>query len=187
MTVPPFPKIDGVEFRLIPGRTGYAASSDGKIWSCRVSDRWHQNAVRDEWRALKVTVRKTCGRHFVDLTENRVTRHHRVSKLIAEAFIGRVPDGYVVAHYPDRDLGNNNASNLRIVTAQENVDHRKEHGTNLVGSKHHRSVLTEDIVGKIRKLHAQGASVLDMAKMFGLDKSTLHLAISGRTWKHVDA
>ena len=58
-------------------------------------------------------------------------------------------------------------------------------GSGLQGEAHGRSKLTEDMVMAARRLVRQGASLLDIAATFGVDKSTLSRAVSGKTWSHL--
>lgn len=46
--------------------------------------------------------------------------------------------------------------------------------------------LTEDVVREIRRLHAVGAvKQIDIARRFGVNRSTVYGVISGRIWKEV--
>jgi hypothetical protein len=184
MIYPEFPTYPGVEFRIIPGYVGYAASDNGIIWSCRKSDRW-RDSFYDHWRPLRVKVRKQCGRHFVDLTKDKITKHHRVSKLVALTFIGAVPKGYVVAHYPDKSLSNNSAANLKIVTESENSRHRLEHGTLAQGGQSHLAKLTDEIAILVRDLYDQGFPVNALSKLVGCCRHTVMNIGKRRTFKHL--
>ena len=61
------------------------------------------------------------------LWSNAKSRLLFVHRLVAEAFIGPVPDGYVVDHI-DNDPQNNAVENLQIITAKENINRQEEFG-----------------------------------------------------------
>jgi len=56
-------------------------------------------------------------------------RNLRAARLVAAAFIGDIPSGYVVDHI-DRIRQNDNVDNLRIVTQSENSQNRKYYDRN---------------------------------------------------------
>lgn len=54
------------------------------------------------------------------------------------------------------------------------------------GEQHYRAVLTEEIVLEARKLHSEGWSNRRIADKYAVNINTIHLAITGMTWKHID-
>lgn len=50
-------------------------------------------------------------------------KNYRIHRLVVEAFIGPIPEGFEVDHI-DRDRSNNDVTNLRIVTHSENCRNR---------------------------------------------------------------
>ena len=60
------------------------------------------------------------GYKIVSLCNNGIRKNHYVHRLVAEAFIGIVPEGFVINH-KDHNRGNNNVDNLEIVTQADNV------------------------------------------------------------------
>jgi hypothetical protein len=55
-----------------------------------------------------------------------------------------------------------------------------------VGEKHWCSVLTEDKVREMRRLHAQGVGRGTLAKQFGVSLSAAGQVVDRKSWKHVD-
>lgn len=53
-------------------------------------------------------------------------KHKYVHQLVAEAFIGKAPDGFQVNH-KDENKSNNCASNLEWVTASQNINYGTRH------------------------------------------------------------
>ena len=54
-------------------------------------------------------------------------KHYTVHSLVAMLFIGERPDGFVIDHI-DRDKLNNNVSNLRYITNQQNQFNKNSKG-----------------------------------------------------------
>lgn len=95
---------------------------------------------------------------------------------------GEAPRSHQAAH----SCGNRGCVSplhLRWATNAENYADMWGHGTVPIGERHGKSVLTEDIVRKARNLHASGGySVQELANMFEVQRTTLGMAISRRTW-----
>lgn len=53
------------------------------------------------------------------------------------------------------------------------------------GSANFASKLTEKDVVKARSAHKKGASVTDLAEKYGVNKSTMSLALRRKTFRHV--
>jgi hypothetical protein len=58
----------------------------------------------------------------VNLYRDGKPQHFYVHRLVAEAFIGPIPEGFEVNH-KDGCKTNANADNLEIVTARQNIQH----------------------------------------------------------------
>lgn len=65
---------------------------------------------------------------FKPRNNGRRSKRYLVHRLVAKAFIGEIPDGYVVEHL-DGDPSNNHVSNLKISTQSENIRTALTHGT----------------------------------------------------------
>jgi hypothetical protein len=158
---PPFPVIDGVEFRHCPSWPGYAADTSGNIWSC-VHRKWTwkqrmPTLGRLGYWELRVTDTKT-GKLFL----------RRVHTLVCEAFHGPKPDGLECCHN-DGSRNNNVPSNLRWDTRgsnqQDAIQMGTFHGNSQRGECHGHTKLTNDAVRDIRRI---GGSMLlrEIAAMF---------------------
>lgn len=62
------------------------------------------------------------GYLIVSLNKNNKRKNHYIHRLVAEHFIGKIDEGYVINH-KDYDKYNNTADNLEIVTQKENIIH----------------------------------------------------------------
>jgi len=54
------------------------------------------------------------------------------------------------------------------------------------GAEHYRSKLTADKVRAARALHKQGRKVEWLAKFYRVAKSTMHSALTRKTWAHIE-
>lgn len=122
-----------------------------------------------------------------------------VHRLVAEAFLGAIPEGHQVNHI-DGDKHNNHSSNLEYVTPKENMQHAVRTGLFPGGEKHYArkdptraprgSVLgighlvEEDII-EIRRMYATGARVKDIAMAFRVTPATISKIHKRQTWRHV--
>jgi hypothetical protein len=149
----------------------------------------------------------------VQLASPQSQRRAYVHHLIAEAFIGARPKGWVVNHI-DGDKTNNAIVNLEYVTAQENVQHalragRRHRGPSMpprpkkgpqVGDAHWSrrtperiargermggSKLTENDVRGMHVLRALGATVQSIADVVGVSLGQACRILRGERWAHV--
>ncbi len=180
-----------VEYRTLPEYPGYRIGDDGTVWSCRTRKGVGKNGkgsgfvFSDTWKMLSPAVH--CGKylHVVLTTQAGIESTQTVHKLVLLAFIGPCPEGMECRHLDG--VGNNNRlSNLAWGTHAENEADRKHHGTDNQGERHGMSKLTADKVREIRTLYAAGGeSYYSLGTKFGVTYSTIHEAITRKTWKHV--
>ena len=89
------------------------------------------------------------GYYRVVLSLYGAKKYIKVHTVIAEQFIGDIPDGMVVNH-KDGNIHNNDVSNLEIVTVKENTQHA--HRTGLTSSEKPVNVLHN---GKVYNFNSQ--------------------------------
>lgn len=158
--------------RQINGYPNYKVSAKGAIISTRGLRKTHVNPH---------------GYHQVDLWKDGKSKTFRVHTLVAQAYIGDRPKGYVVNHKDGNKL-NNHWTNLEYVTSRENTLHA--HRTGLAkgrkGVKHHKARLNPDKVRQIRKLYAAGGETFyTLADRFGVADTTISGVVNRHTWKHI--
>lgn len=159
----------------------YEASNLGRI---RSMDRMVPVIVRGK-RAMRRQVGKvlSCvdnGSGYRTLQLGKGNRYY-VHRLVAEAFLGQIPEGMWVCHN-DGNPANNSAENLRYDTAKNNEADKKKHGTRKP-EKSHLAVLTELQVRAIRELRASFPQS-DLAKIFGVSQPTISRVLSGSCWSN---
>lgn len=101
-----------MEIKVIPSLTGYGASRDGTIWSCRNRKNWRPMTPSSDKDGYKLLIIRTKEKCF----------SRKIHRLIVEAFIGEIPEGLCVNH-KDGNKANNNLDNLEVVTHLENMRH----------------------------------------------------------------
>lgn len=173
------------EYRVLKEYPGYRVGSDGSIWSCRKPS-GPKALIGTEWKRLAQIINSS-GRPVITLMLPKGKKKIRpIHQLVLEAFVGPRPDGMVARHFPDRNMLNNNLSNLMWGTHKENADDRRMHGTTCQGEKHHSASLTEEIVLEIRKSRTgKLGEVLALAKKYGVGRHSITNVVKGRTWKHL--
>lgn len=112
-----------------------------------------------------------------------------VHVLVADAWIGPCPDGLEINHR-DGDKHNNAVDNLEYVTHAQNQAHAKnvlgKWSNMLKGENHPNHKLTAKQVYYIKlSLRDKLMSYPELAEMYDVDKETIYMIASGRTWKHV--
>jgi hypothetical protein len=114
----------------------------------------------------------------------------KVHRLVTEAFIGPIPEGYHVNHI-NGIKDDNRIDNLEIVTAQYNVIHgfealgRVGRNTNPAkGSSHGNALLNEQSVREIRASYPSKTS-RELAAKHNVSVSSIQGIVSRRSWKHV--
>jgi len=127
--------------------------------------------------------KNACGRYVTaTLYKNGKTKSYLVHRLVAETFIGRIPDGGVVCHKDD--VGTNNfLENLYIGTQKDNASDVRKNNNNInVNAK----LRIEDVVF-IRKMKgiATRKEIVEMLDI-DIDVSTVSDIQRRKTWKHID-
>src|SRR5262249_11235252 len=159
-------------WREVPGSPGYLVSHRGDIMSLK----------RNRLLAQAETKR---GYLAVNLYRDGRPKNFLVHRLVAAAFNGPIPVGYVVNHRNGLKA-DNRSSNLEICTPEENREHAKRHGLVRSGEQNARAKLTEEQVRTIRRLHAEGVSVRDIARRFDfVTERAIYLVVNRQSWTGV--
>ncbi len=173
------------EWRPVPGYEGlYDASSCGRIKSLpRVIQ--HKNGHKQN--APSVVLRQGIGSHgypTVTLSKGGTVKKRTVHSIIAEAFIGKRPDGFETRHL-DGNRRNCHTDNLKYGSHEQNQANRIAHGTDGRGQKNAMAKLSLDQVETIRAKAASGSDFHDLARTFDVAWATISDIIQRRTWRHV--
>ncbi len=170
----------------IPGYAGYGATRDGTIWSC-----WQQfgrpigwKVAEGKWRPLAVASRTDSYLTVAMwMSGKRVTR--TIHRLILITFVSGQPEGCEACH-GNGVRTDNRLENLRWDTRAANQRERRVHGTDMNGSKHPKAKLTESDIPKIFESQADGVSVAQIGRDFGVSHQTIRSVLRRETWKYAD-
>src|SRR2546425_4678741 len=130
------------------------------------------------------------GYPAICLYRSGVQRVLRVHRLVAEAFIGQIPDTMEINHLNGIRY-DNRIENLEITTRSGNLTHayrvlgRRGCGASLKGEAHPQSKFTSVDVIAIRTRSANGEGQSDLAREFGVHRQTIHHIVQRRIWKHL--
>jgi hypothetical protein len=109
-----------------------------------------------------------------------------IHKLVAEAFLGPRPVGYVCNH-KSGVKDDNRLANLEWVTPSTNNLHALANGlaTPTRGERHGRSKLRESQVIEILRLCRAGNRQADVARQFGVSTTAIYEIVHGMKWAHI--
>lgn len=162
-------------WRSVPGHSGYEVSDRGSVRSYRN----RQGHPIETPRVLSPGAVR--GYQQIKLGRSRQTKVHI---LVLEAFVGPRPEGMVCRHLDGNGM-NNQLSNLRWGTPEENYADRHLHGTHNTGSRNGRATVSEADVVAIRKRIAAGEKHAAIAQDFGVTRGVVAHISAGRTWNSV--
>lgn len=99
---------------------------------------------------------------------NIARRTYRVHRLVLEAFVGPCPDGHQCCH-SNGNRADNRLSNLRWDTFMANIADRTLHGTENVGERNGRAVLSDEEAAQVRA-HRGWLSPAHLGEIFGIHR-----------------
>ena len=131
-----------------------------------------------EWQGS----RSTAGYGHIKV-DDRLTPAHRIAFTMAK---GPIPPGKIIMHSCDNRRCCNPA-HLSIGTKKENAADMLQKGraNKATGLRHHAAKLTPADIDQARALKARGVSLSAIGRQFGVDRTTVRNAITGRTWRSI--
>ena len=157
----------------------YQVSSDGEVM------RIGKGGAAIVGRILKPAT-DSDGYKRVALSKDGICVTKKLHRLVADALLGGIPNGYTVNHI-DGVKANNCVSNLEIVTRGENISHAFQviKTQNNKGENNGRANLTEADVSEIRKRLLSGENGAKIARDFNTTRHTISDIKRRKTWSHV--
>lgn len=169
--------IDSEAWRPVPGFPGYEVSDLGRIRSVK----------RKTPKVLK-TETDADGYQRIQLFRDGAYHHRNVHRLVALAFIGQPESASMVCCHRDNDPSNNKPSNLRWDTQAGNMADKKAHGTEQIGSRHPKSVISDERAAELKRLlkasHRRRGFLQKAAKASGVPYGIAADISRGKTWRH---
>lgn len=181
--------LNGEIWKPIPGFKGiYDVSNKGRVRSYYAYNcRWRVGKAETPQRILQRAPHRSGYQRFVLIDIDGNGREYAAHRLVMMAFIGPCPEGMEINHI-DGDRLNNNVENLEYCTRSDNAKHAYENDLweHPVGERNGRAKLTDRSVKTIRKKYEGGGYThRQLAKMFGVDRSTIGRIIARKDWKHI--
>ncbi len=161
-------------FKKIEGFENYSISSLGRVrrdvtvTNARAGYFLALVPTRDGYMAVALSRPKHKGKTAI------------VHRLVAAAFIGPIPEKYVVNH-KNGVRHDNRVENLEIITCSENVRHAYE----VLGRKPTRAKLAETEAEEIRIRADAGELLKDLADEYDITPAMVSNIVRGRAWKSV--
>lgn len=156
----------------IPGFEGYHVTENGEVFS-----RLGHSKI---WTPLKLCISK--GYKRVRLRHCFINVH----TLVLLAHRGEKPTPSHLCRHLDGDKTNNHVSNLAWGTSKENSDDTKRHGRRHCGEKVCFAKLNDENIKTIFEKFNQGASLIDLAKEFGVWRCNIVFILKRKIWSHVE-
>lgn len=150
-----------------------------------VKERFEEKFEEDEsgcwnWMAYKMPFG-----HGTFKIDGRMQLAHRVAY---QMYVGEIPEGICVCHHCDNPCCVN-PNHLFLGTQADNVQDCENKGRDVhrgsPGEKHGMAKLTEEQVRPIRKMWADGARNVDLAKRFGVSCATISRIVHYQHWKNI--
>lgn len=164
------------EWKPIPGFPGYEASSLGRIRNTRLGH--VLDGTTTNKNHIQVNVRGERGR-----------RSAPVHRLVALAFLGPPPPGFVCRHL-NAVRTDNRPHNLAWMSKEESIRLTHQLGRipfdHMRGEKNPAAKLTADRVRAMRARHSAGESSVALAAEFGVSERAVGKVVTRQQWRHVE-
>lgn len=175
------------EWRAVVGFPGYEVSDRGRVRSYIIPG--PSGYLSQTPHLIRLAVGNRRPRCTVFLRSKGTGKRKRipVHVLVLEAFIAPRPGPDYWALHRDDNPFNNNLLNLYWGSPTENAADRGRNGHNRDqrGVKHNMARLTDAQVEEIRARHAAGELQRNLARDFGVCRTSISLICSGKRWRHV--
>jgi len=176
------------EWRSVVGYEGlYEVSSLGSVRTLgRRAD--NERGNRNGRQAVRGRLLSPSGPRYlrVTLTKDGLSKRLMVHQLVLETFVGLRPAGMVARHFPNRDVTDNRAANLRWGTPTENQADRVAHGTSGYGrgNPHRTPAETEAAIrrdyGSIEGRYTRGRMTQrTLAQKYGVSLACVNRILRG--------
>lgn len=171
-------------WKFVAGYEGlYEVSNMGRVRSMK---RLARNGKPIAERILKTPLNSQ-KRRLVSLYKNQKSKSFHPYNLVASAFMGVKPYGYIVCH-KNGDRTDDRLANLYYGTHKQNTNDRIAHNTMFYGDRVHNAKLTNEQVNEVRsryKFRCKNNGTMALAKIYGVSPSTISAVMSGQNWSSI--
>lgn len=172
------------EIKPIESHNGYFVSTQGKIYSKWRTGNGAKNGPVYPLREKKCSINK--DGYFYACINGTCKAVHRY---VAMAFIPN-PENKTDVNHKDGDKLNNKLINLEWNTRKENIIHAFKTGLSdttghIQGEKNGNHILTEKQVLEIRKKSKDGYTCSELAKEYGVCKSSIVGIKNRKSWRYL--
>ena len=126
--------------------------------------------------------RLTSGYPSIMLYDGKKEANRLIHRLLALAFIPGT--GEVVRHLDGNPL-NFRLDNLAWGSYVDNEADKLAHGKTAMGETHGNAKLNDYLVIKIREMHKNGFSQIDIARAVGVGRGAVGCVVRRETWRHI--
>lgn len=168
-----------------PSFSSYSVTTDGKVFTHRRKGKLAKGLSRVDFSYSKELSQFTTNKGYRTVSVyvgNGKSRPIGVHQLMADAFIGPVPENQEVRHL-NGIPSDNRPENLAYGTKQDNATDRVQHGGYKQGALHINAKLTHEQAESIRNKRISGTKVKDLAKEFSVSTSTIESVLYGKSYK----
>lgn len=172
-----------MKFLEIPNYPGYFACEDGEIYSGQPIGT--QKGIQSKLRKLKKNI-QTSGKYYIVNIKRYDGKilSNRIHRLICSAFHGNPPSNNSTCSHLDGNWKNNVPTNLCWESYSENLNRKKDHGTDDTGINNSRSKIDLQTLKDIRKLlKQQKLTHKQIGEKFGLSRVFITKIANGHRYK----
>ena len=169
------------EWRVVP-------NSDEKYWVSNYGRVKSYMIKKTDGELLKQSIIKNF--RFVNLTFNSKHRTVYVHKLVASVWLDKPTDQHTIVTHLDRNLKNNQVSNLKWITLAESnslnaTDFKQKYSGKRHPRERHNTKLKEQDIIQLKIMLSRGLSQAKIAKMFCISEMQVTRIKRGENWGDV--
>lgn len=151
----------------------YLVSNAGRVKS---DNGWYE-------KILKQQTNKNGYRYIGLRSPTKKQKLFSVHTLVLETFYKKRPKKKQCAHI-DGNQKNNRLENLCWVTPKQNADHKRMHGTQVMGEKHPMVKLKMEDILNIIGMNLAGFDRKEISQKYKISEGHYYRIIRGDTWKN---
>lgn len=171
----------------IPEFPNYFVDKLGNVYSTQpINGRCKKPSIPRKLKPNITGPTKTSTYRFVVLMKNRKPYRIKIGKLVLTTFIRKRVGNEYVCHGAKGSL-DDSLSNLYWGTPKQNMQDRFRDGTDNLGERNARALVTEEEVKEIRRLfHSEKRfTLMYFANKYNLGKTTVGHIVHHTSWKHI--